>query len=39
LTGTGSTLFIKNPSKTLTEKIHAKNCENFRVFLTKALEY
>ena len=39
LTGTGSTLFIKNPSETLIEKIHAKNCENFRVFLTKALEY
>ena len=39
LTGTGSTLFIKNPSETLIEKIHTKNCENFRVFLTKALEY
>ena len=39
LTGTGSTLFIKNPSEKLVEKIHAKNCENFRVFLTKALEY
>ena len=39
LTGTGSTLFIKNPSETLIEKIHAKNRENFRVFLTKALEY
>ncbi len=33
LTGTGSTLFIKNPSENLIEKIHAKNCENFRVLV------
>ena len=39
LTGTGSTLFLQNPSKSEKEIINEKITKNFRIFLAKGLEY
>lgn len=39
LSGTGSTLFLQNPSESEKEIINEKIGKNFRIFLTKGLEY
>ena len=39
LSGTGSTLFLENPSESEIETFNKKVNKNFRVFLTKGLEY
>jgi len=39
LSGTGSTLFLQNPSEGEKEIINEKIGKNFRIFLTKGLEY
>ncbi len=39
LSGTGSTLFLENPSESEIEIFNKKVNKNFRVFLTKGLEY
>ena len=39
LSGTGSTLFLQNPSESEKDVINEKFDKNFRIFLTKGLEY
>ena len=39
LSGTGSTLFLQNPSESEKEIINEKIGKNFRIFLAKGLEY
>ena len=39
LSGTGSTLFLENPSENEIEIFNKKIGKNFRIFLTKGLEY
>ena len=39
LSGTGSTLFLQNPSESEKDIINEKIGKNFRIFLAKGLEY